>query len=239
MLAPEGSHDNIRWSSFNADRLIKFVGRILKLFAGRRSTEEATSLHQMSIALIFKKFTHNSLGAPRRQPDFSRRRININWNLCWIVSNAARNFLFSLSLLRSVSSHVRAALRLIQSLEVYRPPAISEIPKNFHAGTPVRQERSDARIDLTTPAALTSLAEPARNVFALSLNKTYKKYCWCRGVCALGRLAWNITKRVSSGENYLQFSYILLKIIILYYSTRLMGSIRWGGREWRVKRCYI
>lgn len=39
MLAPEGSHDNIRWSSFNADRLIKFVGKILKLFADRRSSE--------------------------------------------------------------------------------------------------------------------------------------------------------------------------------------------------------
>lgn len=30
MLAVEGSSDNIRWSSFSAEKLIKLIGRILK-----------------------------------------------------------------------------------------------------------------------------------------------------------------------------------------------------------------
>lgn len=110
----------------------------------------------------------------------------------------------------------------------YQKTSMQERP----SGSDVPTHASTSRF-----TAITSLTEPARNVFALSLNKTYKKYCWCRGVCALGRSAWNITKRVSSGENYLQFSYILLKIIILYYSTRLMGLILQGGRGWRDERC--
>lgn len=77
---------------------------------------------------------------------------------------------------------------------------------------------------------VTSRAGPkcVRFIFKQNLQKILPMP---RGFFALGRSAWNITKRVSSGENYLQFSYILLKIIILYYSTRLMGSIRQRGRE--------
>lgn len=110
--------------------------------------------------------------------------------------------------------------------------------KNFHARTPVCPamtfERTHQQHEST---AITSLAEPSRNVFALSLNKTYKKYCWCRGQAPSGD-RHEILRNEFRAENYLQFSYVLLKIIILYYSTRLMGSIRRGGRghktSWRL-----
>lgn len=172
LAAALGSCDNILWSSLMAEKFIKLMF----------STQSLSN------------FTQNSFNFPAQKCScFHNERSK---NTKDINSWSTKAIFFRSQNSPSLSPVQITLICLIKSLAsprvVFRTKTVQKLclVKQRH------WQRSRKVCD-----ACTSFMKFSRNVYILSLNKTYIKYC-CSFRRCLERSVWNITKRVSSRENF-------------------------------------
>lgn len=124
---------------------------------------------------------------------FSRRTIKIYWK------HENNSVLSAHPLCLSPSLSLPVQITLLSDKNLISPGGSFSYGKQFKSSVwwneKIRQW--SRRLDNSR----TSFIKHPQNVYILSLNKTYIKYCYTLRQCRW-RSVWNITKRVSSRENF-------------------------------------